>query len=218
VSAIYRRGRHTGLPLHANRIARQTTDALAARGLRAVVALVAADERLARFRHPVPTERRWEKVVMIVVCARRGGLIASLSRLVCAGAVPDELRRRTEATARVHAQLLAATKPGTTGRELYEVAARTYAETGFAGEQHRHHQGGATGYRTRDWVAHPSSAELVQPRQAFAWNPSITGTKVEETCLALADEVELITTSPDWPSIQVEVAGRRYALPDVLPL
>jgi Xaa-Pro aminopeptidase len=199
-------------------IARRTTAALAARGLHAVVALVAADERLARFRHPVPTAQRWEKVVMIVVCARRGGLLASLSRIVCAGAVPDELRRRTEATARVHAQLLAATRPGANGRELYEVAARAYAEAGFAGEQHKHHQGGACGYRTRDWVAHPACAEVVQINQAFAWNPSITGSKVEETCIAFGDNVEVLTTSPDWPSIQVEVAARRYVLPDVLPV
>ncbi len=197
-------------------IARRTKDALAARGMRAVVALVAADERLARFRHPVPTERRWEKVVLIVVCARRGGLIVSLSRIVCAGAVPAELHRRTEATARVHAQLLAATRPGTTGRELYEVAANAYAEAGFAGEQHRHHQGGACGYRTRDWVAHPACAEVVQVNQAFAWNPSITGTKVEETCIAFNDHVEVLTTSPDWPSIQIEINGRPYVLPDVL--
>ena len=149
---------------------------------------------------------------------RRAGLIASLTRIVCAGCVPEELRRRTHAAARVNARLLAATRPGATGAELYGTAARAYAEEGFAGEEHLHHQGGACGYRTRDWVAHPLSAEAVQPRQAFAWNPSITGTKVEETCLALADEVEVITTSPDWPSLQVEVKGRHYCLPDVLPV
>ena len=43
------------------------------------------------------------------------GLIASLTRIVCAGAVPDDLRRRTEACARVNAALFAQTRPGATG-------------------------------------------------------------------------------------------------------
>ncbi len=199
-------------------VARRAADALAAVGAHSVVTLVAADERLKRYRHPVPTEARWEKVLMIVVCARRGGLIASLTRIVSAGAVPDDLRRRTEAAARVNAALYAATRPGATGGELFDVAARAYAAEGFAGEERLHHQGGATGYRTRDWVAHPRSEEKVLARQAFAWNPSITGTKTEETCLAFEDRVEVVTASPDWPAIPVEVAERSYVLPGVLPL
>lgn len=199
-------------------IARRVADALAAFGASAVVALVAADERLSQFRHPVPTTRQWEKVVMIAVCARRGGLTASLSRIVCPGRVPDELLRRTGATARVNAKLLAATKPGVTGAALYEVATRAYADEGFPGEEQLHHQGGAIGYRTREWVAHPHNTEQVQPPQAFAWNPSITGTKVEETCIAFDDHCEVITASPGWPTISMEVEGVRYELPGVLAL
>src|SRR5699024_11265804 len=67
--------------------------------------------------------------------------------------------------------------------ELFQAAARAYADAGFASEELRHHQGGATGYRSREWIAHPQSRETVQARQAFAWNPTVTGTKVEETML-----------------------------------
>lgn len=199
-------------------IARRAQDALASSDTHGVVILVAADERIRQFRHPVPTERRWEKVLMVVVCARRNGLIASLSRIVCVGPLPDELARRTLACARVDAKLLAATRPGAAGDELYRLASRSYAEEGFEGEERLHHQGGACGYRTRDWVAHPSCDERVEANQAFAWNPSITGTKVEETCIAFDDGCEIITASPDWPSIQVTVEGRLYVLPGVLSL
>ncbi|HEV2705594.1 MAG TPA: M24 family metallopeptidase [Pyrinomonadaceae bacterium] len=199
-------------------VARRAADALAAGGMRAVVCLVAADERISQFRHPVPTLRRWEKVLMLVVCARRGGLIVSLTRIVCAGAVDAELRRRTEAAARVNAHLLAATRPGANGSELYATAARAYREAGFAGEERLHHQGGAAGYRTRDWVAHPASAEVVQDGQAFAWNPSVTGTKVEETIIARRDGVEVVTATQDWPQVAVEVGGREYLSPGVLPV
>lgn len=199
-------------------VARRLSDALDARGMRSVVTLVAADERIAKFRHPVPTEKVWEHVLLLVTCARRHGLVASLSRIVCAGEVSEDLKRRTEGSARVNAKLLAATRPGASGSDLYRVAAEAYAEEGFPGEEHKHHQGGAAGYRTRDWVAHPSSAETVQDRQAFAWNPTITGSKAEETCIASAEGVEVITTTPNWPQIPVRVGGREYLSPDVLAL
>jgi len=199
-------------------VARQANDALAAIGADAAVTLVAADERLQRFRHPLPKDVQWKKVLMIVVCARRHGLIASLTRIVCAGPVPNELRRRTHAAAQVNAELLVATRPSVTGRELYEVAAKAYRAEGFPGEEKLHHQGGAVGYRTRDWVAHPVSADEVQANQAFAWNPSITGTKVEETIIAFEDRIEVITTTPRWPSIPIEVEGLPYVFPDVLSL
>lgn len=198
--------------------ARRVIDALAARGMSSIVTLVAADERIAKFRHPVPTEKAWERALMLVTCARRYGLVASLSRIVCAGEVPEDLKRRMLASARVNAQLLAATRPGARGSELYKVAADAYVEEGFPGEEHLHHQGGAAGYRTRDWVAHPASNETVQELQAFAWNPTVTGSKAEETCIASAEGVEVITTSPGWPQIPVLVNGREYLSPDVLPV
>ena len=199
-------------------VACQANDALAAIGADAVVTLVAADERLQHFRHPLPKDVRWKKLLMIVVCARRYGLIASLTRIVCAGPLPEELGRRTRAAARVNAALFVATRPGVNGRELYEVATSAYRAEGFPGEEKLHHQGGAAGYRTRDWVAHPQCADEVQEHQAFAWNPSITGTKMEETMIAFEDHIEVITTTPDWPSIPIEVEERAYVFPDVLSL
>jgi Xaa-Pro aminopeptidase len=200
-------------------VARRTSDALAARGAEAVVLLVAAGDRLARYRHPPPTNNRWERDgLMVVVCARRSGLTAALTRILWAGPVPEEIRRRTRAAAEVNARLLAATRPGTTGRELFAVAARAYADLGFPGEERLHHQGGPCGYLSRDWIAHPGCEETVVSPQAFAWNPSVTGTKVEETWLvALAEEAvaEAMTATPGWPRLEVEVDGSTFLFPDI---
>ena len=199
-------------------IARKARNELAKFNISAVVTLAAADERIEKFRHPIPTENIWKKVLLIVVCAKREGLIANLSRIVCAGKVPDELKRKTEAAAYVFAKLLSETKIGKNGTELYRIAADAYSEKGFANEINLHHQGGATGYKTRDWTAHPKSAETVFPNQAFAWNPSITGTKAEETNLLVAGEIETLTRTVDFPSISVEIGGREYLSPGILSL
>ena len=184
-------------------IARTVVDAAAEFDARAVVTLVGADERLRRYRHPVPTHVAWKHVVMVALCAERDGLIASLSRVVAAG--PDaDLDARTRATASVFGRVLAATRPGVSAARLYDTIVTAYADAGHAGQELKHHQGGAIGYRAREWVAHPRSREVVEERQAFAWNPTVTGTKVEDTALVIGDRVEIITSSPDWPAIEIE--------------
>jgi Xaa-Pro aminopeptidase len=199
-------------------IAARMAAAVATTGARAVVTLVAADERLARFRHPVAGAKRWERVVMLVLCAQRHGLIVSLSRIVSAGRVPQALEKITESNARVFAAMLEETTPGALGQDLFTVAQQAYSTEGFPGEEKKHHQGGATGYRTREWLAHPASEEQVQARQAFAWNPSITGTKIEETALVEGEDIRIITNSPDWPSHAIRVRNTTVSIPRVLEL
>lgn len=199
-------------------IARKTKDKLAKFGINSVVTIVGADERIANFRHPIPTENIWKKLLLISVCGKRGGLIASLSRIACIGEIPDDLKRRTEANADVFAKALAATQIGATGAEIYANIDKAYAENGFAGEINKHHQGGAIGYKTRDWVAHLNSAEIVVENQAFAWNPTITGTKIEETAILTANGFEIVTTSADFPQISANVNGQNIVLPSILEL
>jgi antitoxin VapB len=196
-------------------IAATIADALAAVQARGVVVLVGSDERIRRYRHPVPTATRWRHVVLVATCAERDGLIVSVSRIVAAGAVPPDLRSRTRATATVFERLLDQTRPGTSGATLFAAAADAYAAAGFDHEELRHHQGGAIGYRAREWVAHPESSEIVQTRQAFAWNPTITGTKVEDTALVLDDRIEIITSTPDWPTLGITPRGCALEAADV---
>ena len=186
--------------------------------IRSIVSLVAADDRIAKYRHPLPTANRFTRTVMLVACARRAGLIASLTRIATIGKASDELIEKTTAAAFVNASLWHATREGIEGRELYAIAAEAYAKVGYADEIDKHHQGGAAGYRTRDWVAHPECVDQVQANQAFAWNPSITGTKVEETVIAAGGQCEVITASPGWPTITHTIDGVEYHSPGILEI
>jgi Xaa-Pro aminopeptidase len=202
--------------LEEEEVARRASDALGKVGARAIVLLVGGDDRIAKFRHPVPTRARWQKTVLVAVCAQRQGLVAALSRIVSQGAVDANIAGRTRATAEVFASLLDATRPGVSGAELFAVAVSAYARAGFPGEEQRHHQGGATGYRSREWVAHPTSEERAAASQAFAWNPSITGTKIEDTAIVTDEGVELITATGNWPAIPVTVRGQQAVAADIL--
>ena len=66
-----------------------------------------------------------------------------------------------------------------------------------------HHQGGLTGYEPREFLAIPGSQEMVVEGQAFAWNPSIAGAKVEDTILVGAAGNEIITLTPSLPATTI---------------
>lgn len=200
-------------------VAARLAAALIERGLEPAVTLVAADGRIERFRHPIPKELPIQRAVMLVSCARKGGLIASVTRLVHFGRISTDFAERHAAVTQIDAALMAATKPGRTGAELFDEIVRLYAEVGFPGEWELHHQGGATGYATREWRAAPSEARAVLENQAFAWNPSITGTKSEDTIVVQNGSFRILTRGRGkWPMRRVEVQGMVVERPDILVL
>jgi Xaa-Pro aminopeptidase len=168
-----------------------------AAGLLPNVCLVAADERAYRYRHPIPTSKPVERLAMLVIGARAGGLCVSATRMVHLGPVPDELKRKHDAVCAVEACLIEGTRPGAPVGELFDAACREYARQGFPDEWRLHHQGGATGYAPREYRAGPSCPEVVLEDQAFAWNPSIAGTKAEHTILAASAGPEVLTPGRD---------------------
>ena len=105
---------------------------------------------------------------------------------------------------------------GATSAELFRVTQPAYAAEGFTGEERFHHQGGATGYGEREWVATPAGTEVVVNHQAFAWNPSIRGGKAEDTVLLRDDRIEWLTATPELPVIEASVNGAVYPAAGVL--
>lgn len=185
-------------------VAARLTYEIQARGLNPVVTLIAADDRLRRFRHPIPTDHRIRESVMLVSCSELGGLISNLTRIVRFGSAPSDLARRHQAVCEVDAVVNRATRPGRTLGAVFADLQQAYAEQGFAEEWKLHHQGGSTGYAGREVFATPGEAEVVLASQAFAWNPSIAGTKSEDTVLVGPNgDMEVLTgKGAAWPGVQ----------------
>ena len=185
-------------------------------GCTPTVTLVAADDRVGRFRHPIPTKKAVEHYAMLVSCAAYKGLIACATRFVCFRPM-TELEDRVQSLAHVDAAVNLSTRPGRTLGELFTVLQRAYADQGFDGEWRHHHQGGPTGYLNRELIAYPGSDVKVRPSQAFAWNPSVPGAKSEDTILCTPDGVELLTaTSEEWPTITGRFQDQELARPGIL--
>jgi Xaa-Pro dipeptidase len=188
------------------------------RGLDYITTFCAADERIARYRHPIATGKRVQKRVMICVNSRRRGLIVSLTRFVQFGKVPEDIRRRYDANVLIDCTMMAHTVPGSPVVEAFRRGVEAYALAGFPEEYRDHHQGGAIGYLGRDYKVDFRSQEIVRENQAFAWNPSIAGSKSEDTMIATTDGPEIVSCPVTFPTLCLEVAGRRFTRPDLLEL
>ena len=177
-------------------------------GVQAIVNLIATDERIYSFRHPLPTSKKLDRYAMLILCGRKDGLVCSLTRLVHFGPLPDELKRKAEACARVDAAFIKLTRPGEKLGVIFENAISTYIATGYPEEWRKHHQGGASGYEPREYLAVPGSTEQVNLGQVYAWNPSITGYKSEDTILVGEADNELLTEMTDWPTLVIDGIAR----------
>jgi Xaa-Pro aminopeptidase len=171
------------------------------RGLTATVLLAAADDRIALHRHPVPVGARIECRAMLVASAERGGLYANLTQIVEFEEPDAQLTRRLRACEEILARMREeATRPGRTVADAFADCQRFYTEAGFPDEWRLHHQGGLTGYGSRELIATPASDHVIEPGQAFAWNPSVTGAKAEETFVLTEAGPQIVAGAQLYPA------------------
>jgi len=183
-----------------------------------VVVLIAVDERIRKYRHPLPTDRKLKDTAMVVLSARRQGQIVALTRLVRFDKVPTALRKRHRAVCAVDVALQQSTQPGAKVKDIFKRGVKEYQDQGFGDEWQLHHQGGASGYMGREYLGSLKAKQVVQVNQPFAWNPSIAGTKSEDTLLATDKGVEIVTASKNWPMVSVEFEGQKFKRPDIQAL
>jgi Xaa-Pro aminopeptidase len=188
-------------------------------GSKPTVTLVAADERIRKFRHAIPTAHTIKKHVMLVACPEIGGLIGNLTRFVHFGPIPAELKATQQSICNIDAAAILATKVGRTLGDVFKDIQNAYAKENQADQWKLHHQGGSTGYAGREALGMPGSTVKVVDNQAFAWNPSIVGAKSEDTVLVSSKGIDVLTAhTDDWPTVIGKCAGGELRRADILAL
>jgi antitoxin VapB len=174
---------------------------------------VAGQDRVHKFRHPLPTDAVVGNRVSASICAKRKGLIASITRIVTFGEVTDQMVADYTSIFKVEAALLDATVVGAPFSDPINAAIAAYPANGFdADEWTKHHQGGPTGFLPRDWPANQSSTRLIAENQPIAWNPTGKGWKAEDTILATSSGIKVLSVDTDWPSFEVSGRARAFFL------
>ena len=182
--------------LNEYQLAAKLGDQAQQRGIQPIVNLIATDERIYRFRHPLPTAKILEKYAMLVLSGRRYGLVCSITRLIHFGPLADDLLQANFSCCpgKCHPDRADHALDKTWAMSLAQ-GQEAYASLGFPDEWQKHHQGGVAGYQPREYLATPASPDVIIPGQVLAWNPSIAGAKMEDTVLVGAQKNEILTST-----------------------
>jgi Xaa-Pro dipeptidase len=185
-------------------------------GFEGVCMFVGSDERIRRYRHPVPSEKRIEKAVLLSPCGSKWGLHVPNSRLVYFEEPPDDIRRRFRAVATMQAAMISTIRPGVKLSSLFDLCMGLFESLGYPEERTVHFHGGPTGYQPSYSERCQDPKEMVKSNMAFAWYMTIAGVKSEELMLVDDQGASLKSVDPEWPMLQIEYQGRKVAVPDIL--
>ena len=194
---------------------RRISGALFDQGMEFTSLMCAADERLYKYRHAIPTGNRMKERVQIGGNMRKWGLTICLTRYVNFVPVTDELRKQYRINQEIDCTLMVNTIPGQPYAKPLLAAKALYDKYGISDEFLKHHQGGPIGYANRDYRVDFDLAGTIQENQAFCWNPSITGTKSEDTILVRKQGFEFITRPIVFPSNTVTIGDKSFVRPDI---
>jgi Xaa-Pro aminopeptidase len=175
------------------------------KGIYPVSMLVAADERIAKYSHPQPTNKSANNRILISLAVQRRGLIVSLSRMVSLKSLSYQLLEDLDDLIKIESVYLNGTSVGQLTGELFTKVVNKYQELGYEKEWEYNDHGGALGYRARDYLVSKDCQEKIKLNQPFAWTPTLPGLKLEDTIVATESGLELITIDDRWPMKRPEI-------------
>lgn len=190
---------------------------LVSENIEPVLALVFSDISRNEYRHNLSRNIKLGKRIFFSICARKKGLILSATRSLLF--VSDTtLKSQYEKNCYVDAVAIKKTRPGNKLNSIFENIQEAYQEVGFKGEWMKHHQGGLAGFAAREITATPSTCHIIEEGNSIAWNPTITGTKSEDTAVVLKNDNEIISYPKNsrWPELIINIEDEKIRRPALL--
>jgi Xaa-Pro dipeptidase len=192
---------------------------LANEGLDSLLVLVFGDESRSLYRHNLPRNVKIGKKCFASICSKKYGLIISSTRTVEFGR-DEKFEAQYIKNMEIESEILDSTyRSNSIGQVFFDIE-KAYASHGYPDEWRLHHQGGIAGYKTREVVAIPHMSFEIPEGVSFAWNPTVTGTKMEDTYVKTRDGMKLLSVDSNgkWPYAEVKINGRIYRRPNILNL
>ncbi|MFN4190808.1 MAG: M24 family metallopeptidase [Pseudothermotoga sp.] len=192
-------------------------NALAKENIEPIFVMVSGEESAKLYRHNLPRNVRLGKKVFVSICARKRGLVVSMTRSVLFEKDQSLLDQHKQ-NCYVDAIAISNSRPGVRLNYVFEKIKQAYAEVGRPYEWMLHHQGGLAGYKAREIIANESTIYELKVGNVLAWNPTITGTKSEDTIALTDGGMKIISyfENSDWPCVEFKINGLSIKRPDLL--
>ncbi len=185
-----------------------------AQGISSDVLIAGSDDRIFKYRHPMPTNKKIEKFVMLHSASRKWGLHAPVTRLYSIGTPMKEFLRVFKAVAEIQASVFDCLKPGMFYSQILGLLKDWYAQAGYADEWKNHFQGGPTGYVIVD-ADRCLTTKTIQSNTPFEWFITVPRSKTAELTLLGTKGLEIASNGDLWPQYSVEVNGIDYKMPGI---
>ncbi|MCL2035233.1 MAG: M24 family metallopeptidase [Oscillospiraceae bacterium] len=186
--------------------------ALWSKGIEPISIFAGADERSEQVRHFIPTNKCANAKLILSVCARCGGLVISATRTVYFSEIAEQQKQKHYSLLKVEAEAFRVLEERLSLGNMFTAMCDAYTREGLKGEWEKHHQGGITGYLPRELRIDKNTERFAATGEAYAFNPSCFGAKVEDTVLLEENGIAVITPCGDWPVVTVNGLPR----PDIL--
>lgn len=185
-------------------------------GLQEVTIMCASDERIYKYKHPIPTNKKVCERVQLGANVRYKGLTICCTRYINFVKIEDDLKEQYGNNVVIDCTLIQNTIPGKSYQVPFLAGKKMYEKLGFEEEFIKHHLGGPIGYVPRDYRISFSHHGMIPENQAFCWNPSLSGTKSEDTFIATKEGPIFITKPYLFPKISVDINGKVFQRPNIL--
>ncbi len=181
------------------------------------VLLIGSDERIAAYRHPNPSDKKVQKLVLLHPALRKWGLHANVTRMIYFGdTLPEEVKNNYEMLNMLQAQAISMCIPGEKFHRILDVRKELLEKAGLGNEWEKHFPGGITGYLLCDASVCGRQDSEVVLNQAYDWFITITGVKAEELSINTAKGREVPSVAGRWPVKEYSFNGQTFKLPQIL--
>lgn len=185
------------------------------RGFEGHYMFAGADERIKKYRHPVPGDALIKDAILIAPAVVRSGLLLACSRLIYFKEPSADIRRRFQAVATMQAAMVTGLRPGAPLIGLRNTFMSLFEELGFAEERTNHFHGGPIGY-WNSYAERMRGDELVKSQTAYTFYFTVAGVKSEELILVDEQGATIVSADPEWPLLSIAYGDQVVGIPDIL--
>lgn len=181
------------------------------------VLLIGSDYRLSKYRHPNPSDKKVDKLILLHPAVRKWGLHANVTRMVYLGdKVPEDVIQKYEMLNLLQAQTMSMCVPGEKFSKIFNSRKELLKNTEFKEEWRYHYPGGITGYMLCDaTICAKHDAEVVI-NQTYDWFITLTGVKVEELSANTSRGIEMLSVTGKWPTKEYTFNEKIFRFPQIL--